>query len=187
MFFIGGFLEDIKWKPPLDPIGFLKWLFVFFTLLWLIWFFTGGPARYEERRGAFLKPPSPLDTGEVYGPDGNLLEGGTISIGLGFEEIDRGLYTFEAPKSWTKSRPQSVNGCLWDGIANDTSDGHRMAGEIGIYDAKCFSLASAQGKKEYTEKSGYYIVSYYDESTTPAETAETKSVYAQVVKTFKIK
>lgn len=32
-----------------------------------IWFFTGGPQRQVSHEGPFLKPPSPLNTGEGYG------------------------------------------------------------------------------------------------------------------------
>ncbi|HBM45887.1 TPA: hypothetical protein DDZ75_02845 [Patescibacteria group bacterium] len=41
----------------------LSWLFV----LWLLWVFSGGPSRIEESKKPFLKPPSPLNTGAVYG------------------------------------------------------------------------------------------------------------------------
>jgi len=38
-------------------------------LIWFIWLFTGGPARYEkENPGPYIKAPAPLDTGETYGP-----------------------------------------------------------------------------------------------------------------------
>ena len=33
----------------------------------VMWAFTGGPERARENQGVFLKPPSPLDSGEVYG------------------------------------------------------------------------------------------------------------------------
>ena len=33
--------------------------------LWFLWYLTGGPERYDGG-GKFLKPPTPLDTGESY-------------------------------------------------------------------------------------------------------------------------
>jgi hypothetical protein len=50
----------------MDAIKELKWLLVILVLLWVIWFLTGGPSRFEK--GPFIKPPNPIDTGEVYGP-----------------------------------------------------------------------------------------------------------------------
>lgn len=38
------------------------------AVLWIIWYYSGGPARYEATHGPFLKEPAPIDTGEVYGP-----------------------------------------------------------------------------------------------------------------------
>ena len=46
----------------------LKWLIFILIGLWLVWFFTGGPQRYESQQGPFIKPPAPLDTGAIYGP-----------------------------------------------------------------------------------------------------------------------
>lgn len=44
-------------------------IFVIFAILaiGLVWFFTGGPERTRTNPGAFLKPPSPIGSGEVYG------------------------------------------------------------------------------------------------------------------------
>ncbi len=37
-------------------------------LLWFFWLWTGGPQRYESEGGGgpFIKPPTPLNTGESY-------------------------------------------------------------------------------------------------------------------------
>lgn len=103
-------------------------------------------------------------------------------------KITRGAYSFEAPKDWIGSELNS-EGCLWDSISNNTSDGHRMAGEIGIYPKSCFNITNAMGKKEYTEKYGYYIIAFYDNEsgTTAAEELETKAVYQKVVDTFALR
>ena len=37
------------------------------ALLWVIWFFTGGPQRTDNDK-PFIKPPYPVDTGIKYGP-----------------------------------------------------------------------------------------------------------------------
>lgn len=35
--------------------------------LGIVWAITGGPERARENQGLFLKPPAPLDSGEIYG------------------------------------------------------------------------------------------------------------------------
>jgi hypothetical protein len=52
----------------MDAIKELKWLIIILVLLWVVWFMTGGPQRIESMKGFFIKPPSPIDTGQVYGP-----------------------------------------------------------------------------------------------------------------------
>lgn len=47
----------------------LKWFFGILVVLWLIWFFAGGPARPASTQ-PFIKEPAPLDTGEAYGNSG---------------------------------------------------------------------------------------------------------------------
>jgi len=51
----------------MDVIKDSWWLIIVIILIWFAWFFTGGPDRREATEGPFLKPPQPLDTGEVYG------------------------------------------------------------------------------------------------------------------------
>lgn len=50
-----------------DPLDDVKWIIGIMILLWFVWFFTGGPARQASQGGPFIKPPSPLDSGETYG------------------------------------------------------------------------------------------------------------------------
>ena len=45
-------------------LGGIIWILVGFGLIWL---FLGGPGRMAEKRGIFIKPPAPIDTGETYG------------------------------------------------------------------------------------------------------------------------
>lgn len=103
--------------------------------------------------------------------------------------ISREKYSFQIPKEWTESSLLNVKGCIWDGASNDTNDGHRQAGEIGIYPKSCFDLSKSNGKREVKEKDGYYIVAYYDKETgtTAAEEAETKLVFQKIVDTFQLK
>lgn len=50
-----------------DPIDDVKWIAAIMILLWVVWFFTGGPARQSSQGGPYIKPPAPLDSGETYG------------------------------------------------------------------------------------------------------------------------
>ena len=51
-----------------SAIADLKWLGMIMVFIWVAWFLSGGPARYEaSNQGVLLKPPSPLSTGETYG------------------------------------------------------------------------------------------------------------------------
>jgi hypothetical protein len=50
------------WKP-------LAWFGLILVGFWVLWYYTGGPARYESTHpGQFLRPLEPLDTGDSYGP-----------------------------------------------------------------------------------------------------------------------
>lgn len=95
-------------------------------------------------------------------------------------------YTFKAPNDWIESALPQTD-CPWYFIANDSSDGHRMAGEIGIYPIRCFDLANAGGYQQISSIDGYYVLAYYDAQTgtTEAEIAETKTAFDLVTKSFK--
>lgn len=45
----------------------LKWVIFILVILGAAWFFTGGPSRPTAWGGPFIKPLSPVDTGETYG------------------------------------------------------------------------------------------------------------------------
>ncbi len=36
-------------------------------LLWIIWFFTGGPSRSDKDK-PYVNPAAPISTGDTYGP-----------------------------------------------------------------------------------------------------------------------
>ncbi|MFA5934120.1 MAG: hypothetical protein WC795_02785 [Candidatus Paceibacterota bacterium] len=59
-------------EKGLDALKDLKWLIGILVILWFVWFFTGGPKRFEQNNKPFIKPPSPINSGERYGPDGKL-------------------------------------------------------------------------------------------------------------------
>ncbi len=104
-----------------------------------------------------------------------------------YKLVVRDRYTFEVPAEWIVADARDVDGCRWDAVVNDGADGHRQNGEIGIYEQSCFDISKSMGKKEVTEKDGYYIIAYYDEetnSTTPDEIAETKRVHKKISETF---
>jgi hypothetical protein len=48
----------------LEELDDIKWFLIIFAILWVVWFFTGGPARFENK--PFIKPAAPIDTGETY-------------------------------------------------------------------------------------------------------------------------
>ncbi len=114
---------------------------------------------------------------------------GIIGDEMEYKTISRNAYSFQLPSDWTEAGPRDVAGCLWDGAVNNGGDGHRMNGEVGIYQKSCFNLESALGKKEVAEKDGYYIIAYYDKEsgTTAAEEVETKDVHQRVVATFTVR
>jgi len=64
--------------PKLSPVNDLKYMLLIFLGLWVIWFFTGGPSRYESHAGPLMKAPTLEKQGDIYGPDINI--GGTISL-----------------------------------------------------------------------------------------------------------
>ncbi len=53
----------------------LLWVVGLLVLLFILWIATGGPRHWEATSGPFIKPPAPLDTGEVYGPTTPRLRG----------------------------------------------------------------------------------------------------------------
>jgi len=61
----------------------LKWVLGILALLWLAWVITGGPAS-ERKERPFLRPPIPLGSGEIYGPE-SLLQAKRSA----FEEEDK--------------------------------------------------------------------------------------------------
>jgi len=67
-----------------DAIKDLKWLGFILVAIWVLWYLSGGPARYEAKNGILLKPPAPLSTGEIYGrpPEISFKIPDTINVSL---------------------------------------------------------------------------------------------------------
>jgi len=55
---------------PDEPFGMIKFILGFGIIIYVVWLTTGGMERVENRDKPFLKEPAPLDSGEVYGPEG---------------------------------------------------------------------------------------------------------------------
>lgn len=111
---------------------------------------------------------------------------GTTTINSGLKLFTTANYSFRAPSSWKQSGV-NFEGCMWGGVQNDTSDGLRQAGEVGIYPKSCFNLSNAD-YQEMTEIDGYYILAVYnrENGTTVAEEAETKAAYQSIITTFQV-
>lgn len=50
---------------PLKDLGMFILIFIAF---WFVWYFTGGPSRTDLSK-PFIKPASPIDSGQTYGPN----------------------------------------------------------------------------------------------------------------------
>ena len=51
-----------------DAGKLLKWVIFVLIGMWVVWYFTGGPQRNSTKEGILIKPPTPLDSGQIYGP-----------------------------------------------------------------------------------------------------------------------
>lgn len=104
----------------MDAIKELKWFLGALAIVWMIWFLTGGPARYESEHQdkPFLKAPIPLDTGEVYGPTGYV----NINAPAGWTSITvKNYFGIALPVGWYRKDEQTVTG---GGYRGTITDGH---------------------------------------------------------------
>jgi len=94
-------------------------------LLFLIWLFTGGPERYENKVNPFLIPPETYDSGfEIYGEGGlfqtrvedRINEG----IYLGWTLENKGNFSFLTPPGWTQSSTGKIGQTEFGTISNET-------------------------------------------------------------------
>lgn len=51
---------------PHEPKDFFRWVIIFFIILWIVWFFTGGPQRAENKYKPYIVPLNEEDGGKVY-------------------------------------------------------------------------------------------------------------------------
>lgn len=93
--------------------------------LFLLWLFTGGPARVENKYNPFLEPlVEPLGDGSIYGAGGKLqtkvedmlVEGKYI----GWSIQDRGDFAFLTPPNWTAGVSGNFNETEFGEITNGT-------------------------------------------------------------------
>ena len=62
-----------------NPLKDLKWFLLALVMLWAVWFFTGGPQRFEMEEGPFLRPPTLTGDWQTYGKDIKLDQDITVS------------------------------------------------------------------------------------------------------------
>jgi len=107
----------------------LVWLFA----LWIFWFISGGPFRTEEAKKPFLKPPSPLNTGVVYGelpelqtPSFDLKKDIRVGSGVDYssaslsastdEETGQGVIEIKALSN--SKKPLNISGWMVKGVVD---------------------------------------------------------------------
>ena len=60
-----------SWLPLLEIAGVV-------VLVWIVWFFTGGPQRAAQQGDMpFMNAPNPLSNGQVYDANGNAVKQST--------------------------------------------------------------------------------------------------------------
>lgn len=71
--------------PVFNPVTDLRTILLLFTALWLFWFYTGGPQRFEERQKPFLTTPATIGADEygVYRDPKSKQYGSIPSIKIG--------------------------------------------------------------------------------------------------------
>jgi len=62
-----------------NPLKDLKWFLLALVVLWAVWYFTGGPSRFEMGEGPFLRPPTLTGDWQTYGKDIKLDQDITVS------------------------------------------------------------------------------------------------------------
>jgi len=58
----------------------LLWVLAIVAALWILWFATGGTERPAATAGPFIKPPSPIGTGEIYSPSSRAARGSGSAV-----------------------------------------------------------------------------------------------------------
>lgn len=103
----------------MDGTKELQWFGGLLAILFLAWLISGGPERYSlETDKPFIKPPSPLDSGEIYGPEDTLVV--NPSIPVGWQQITTPYFTLGVPQGWF-FRESSDN--TWNTYRGEISNG----------------------------------------------------------------
>ncbi len=109
----------------------LKEFFGWMLFLWLLWFWSGGPLRIEQIDQPFLKPPSPLNSGEDFGQMSN---SATISFSGFKKNID--IRSNNQSDSNESNKDSSDNVSNPDSNESQNSKKSQYLGMINIYVAK---------------------------------------------------
>jgi hypothetical protein len=105
-----------------DATEDLKWVLYILGGIFLVWLMTGGYARYQNEKGFFLKPPSPIDSGEVYGGAiGSPTYKGSFVAPSTFKVTNTKYFTVSLPSGWTMSEYPSNDGYYTGEFTNGTS------------------------------------------------------------------
>lgn len=84
-----------------EIFGELKWFFGIILGIFIVWFFTGGYDRYVKNKKPFIKPPTPLDTGELYGVTKKPTIDTTFKIPSKWEATNTRYLTFYLPPGFS--------------------------------------------------------------------------------------
>lgn len=116
---------------------FFGWM----TFLWILWFWSGGPMRLEKIDQPFLKPPSPLNSGEDFG---HMANSATISFSDFKKNIEiRGKNQNDLSDL---NKDKSNSGSDSDTNQNSNSEKSQYLGMININVAKGY-----QGNPDFLE------------------------------------
>lgn len=124
----------------------LKWFIAVMGLLFVGWLVSGGPTRYSSTK-PFIRPPQPLDTGEVYGPSNpfSFFQPAPViqpTYPDGWQQVNTQYFTFYTPDGW---RVREIN-------SDDTYRGEITNGNTVItFDfGKDTNPLSFEGNPRYT-------------------------------------
>ncbi|QQR76894.1 hypothetical protein IPJ63_01360 [Candidatus Nomurabacteria bacterium] len=102
----------------MDGMKELKWFGSLLAVLFLAWFISGGPERYDlENDKPFIKPPSPLNTGEIYGPENTAVNPNTP---VGWKSVSTKYFSVALPTDWAFNESDSS---VWNSYRGEFTNG----------------------------------------------------------------